>query len=205
MASEETDNLFYKFYNNQYSCRPEAFVKKTAIILGIIAILADCSVEGSSKGALSLETIMTGGNSMYGVMFEIIAIHDVKLHRIRTHQDAVLPATHPIEIYYRYGGISTTANGWILAGSASVDFAPSGTLTEIPINLNLPMQTGEVYGIYVTTTNNQRLAYTTSAGAGVFYANDDLSIKADGYGLVYPFGTTYTPRTFNGTVTYDLH
>lgn len=177
---------------------------KIIAIIMLVFILFSCtfSVDPRIK---SLTTITDGGNGNHGVMFDVIAEKDLVISGIATHQSSVDPLSIPVAIYYRPGGISATRDGWILAGITTVSFPPSGTLVKIPIDVDLFIMSGQVYGIYVTSINEESICYSDSTGTGETYSNSDLMIAADGYGMGTPFiSIPNANRTFNGTIYYHL-
>lgn len=109
----------------------------------------------------------------------------------------------PIEVYYVLGGYAPNANtpaAWTLMGTQSVTTQTAPAPTNVAIG-GLTINPGQTYGIYFTTrTGNPSIAYTNGANT---YMNSDLRLDA-GVGRAYPFGATFTPRTWNGTVYYTV-
>ncbi|AFY74035.1 hypothetical protein Syn7502_02009 [Synechococcus sp. PCC 7502] len=62
------------------------------------------------------------------------------------------------------------------------------------------LHANSVTGIYVTFSQGNRLAYTNGTNT---YSNADLQLDL-GVGKAYPFSDTFTPRTWNGTIIYDV-
>lgn len=167
------------------------------IILLLFTSCPDLEVDWSTH---SLTTTTAGGAAYDGIMFNVVANHNIIITRISTHQANGTPATIPVEIYYNHGGLEPSATGWIWAGTADVDFLANGTLTEIPIDLNLSLTAGELFGIYVTSIDGSNISYSISDGSD--YSNSDLTIQANGSGLNYGFLDITADRTFNGTIHY---
>jgi hypothetical protein len=63
----------------------------------------------------------------------------------------------------------------------------------------LVIPAGSTYGFYVTSTDNP-ISYTTLDTT----INDGHITYTTGTGNVYPFGVTYAPRTWNGTMYYTV-
>ena len=55
-------------------------------------------------------------------------------------------------------------------------------------------------GFYVTDTSGSAMRYTNGANT---YTNAELKLTL-GVGKTYPFGTTFSPRTWNGTIHYTI-
>jgi hypothetical protein len=144
----------------------------------------------------TLDTTLAAGNGTSGVMFNVTALTPSTIYMLGTH-GAIRSGI--IEIWYRRGGLSTSSEGWVFAGSTLIFFEGEGVLVDIPIELHLPLSGGETIGFYVTG-RSQSIRYSNSNG-GTF-ENFDISVDADGYGVTYLFGNTYSPRTFNGRITY---
>ena len=169
---------------------------------GWVSVL-DLAIPSSSAPSgtlLSLTTTTAGLNQHSGIMFDLTAKKAIKINRFSAHSDWA--STDTVEVWYRTGGLSTTSAGWVMAGSATVTFAGFGNLVEIPVDVDLVMSAGQTYGFYVTMVA-QSVEYSNYT-TGMVYENADLSIDADGYGVAYQFGGTFSNRTFNGTVFYYL-
>jgi hypothetical protein len=111
-----------------------------------------------------------------------------------------------IEVWYvtdhtSYVGKNTNQALWTLLGSANLpDINPTGTPTNVPIG-GLTINSGETVGLYFTRTDATSIGYTNGP-LGAF-TNNDVRWEDRGLGVVYPFGSSFTPRIFNGTVHYD--
>lgn len=91
-------------------------------------------------------------------------------------------------------------------GSATVSGAGSGTLTVLPIAVNVTIPAGQRYAFYITT-QNQTLGtgniYTNGTGTGTLVAsNTDLEFY-EGVGSYSDFGGTFADRIWNGTIYYS--
>lgn len=146
----------------------------------------------------SLTTTFAGGNSFSGNMFDLQASTCATLTGFDVN---VGSGAHTIEVYFReggYAGAETNAGAWTLLGRANVTSAGNNTPTSVPIG-GLSLQPNVNYGIYVTTTGTT-MNYTNGANV---YDNGTLRLTT-GVGKSYPFGSTFDPRTWNGTIYYDL-
>ncbi len=157
----------------------------------------------TSIGNGSITTTFTGVNySMNGNMFDVVAVSGpLTLTKFDLHLADVAGSTSiPVNVYYKngsYAGSEQNPGAWTLLNSYVVTSAGSGNPTSMPIN-GLTIPTGQVYGIYITRTDGFDLKY--SSGANTY---SDAHIQVNwGAGVAYPFGTAYTPRTWNGTIYY---
>ncbi|MDQ3109379.1 MAG: SprB repeat-containing protein, partial [Bacteroidota bacterium] len=146
-------------------------------------------------------------NAQRGIMFDITALNNITINCFEVN---LAPGTTNIEIYYKIGthvGFTTTPGAWTLIGNATVASAGTNVPTSVPITLNVAVQTGCTVAFYVTRTvaGGPSVNYTNGTAVGfVFGSNADLQVK-DGTGKDYPFGASFTPRRFNGTVFYTLN
>ena len=113
-------------------------------------------------------------------------------------------SSNTIEIYYTtsattHVGNETNAGTWTMLGS--VEVISQGANTQVPIGgLTLPV--GASKGLYVTCTNSINMLFTVNAAT---YSNSDLEIDAtNGKANNYPFGSTFSTYTWNGTICYNL-
>lgn len=145
----------------------------------------------------SLTTTFAGGNGFNGNMFDLEATACLTLTGFDVN---VEPGSQTIEIYYRtggYAGFESNAGAWTLLGSANVTGNGAGVATSVAVG-GLTLQPGVIYGLYVTTTGGN-MTYTNGA---TVYDNGALRLTT-GVGKSYPFGGTFDPRTWNGTVYYE--
>ncbi len=161
---------------------------------------------GGGATVLSISTGFSGGNyGATGNMFDLKALSgDVTVNRLDLNLSASAGTVVPVRVYYKtgsYSGYEANASAWTLLGSYSATSAGSSHASSMPID-NLTLNRGQVYGIYVTSTNSSAFVYTSSAST---YTNTDLQLTT-GVGVYYPFGASHayvTPRTWNGTVYYS--
>jgi hypothetical protein len=153
----------------------------------------------------TLSTLFNSNNGRNAIMFDIVALHDLTV----TTLDVNLAAgTHDVAVYYVLGGYSgheTTVGDWTLVGTATnVTSAGVDNPTPIPLTINLPMTTGQTYGIYVAYIGGV-IRMTDGTMEGMPWAtNVDMQIL-EGCSSPYPFGAlTFCSRKFNGVVHYDV-
>ncbi|MGB1518065.1 MAG: hypothetical protein ACPG8K_03070, partial [Crocinitomicaceae bacterium] len=157
-------------------------------------------------GANSLTTTFAGGNSSNGNMFDIQANQNITIKDFDVHFTGT---NGSFEVYFKNGsyvGSETNAAAWLLVGTATgINGAGTGVGTPLNLNLNLPLVAGQTYAFYVTNSSGQTISYTNGTTAGaVFASNSDLTVF-EGVGKTYPFGSTFSPRNFNGTIQYEYN
>jgi len=148
---------------------------------------------------------LVAGNNHRGNMFDIRALNTVTI----TSFDAHPMGNTTIAVYYRptpFAGFENSSNGWTLLGTAAVTAQPYGTLTPVPVAVNVTIPAGQTYGFYVTSTNTGvSLNYSDGASQGAVYTSDSNIEFLQGVGLEYPFangGGVFTPRIWNGRINY---
>lgn len=152
----------------------------------------------------TISTTYAGGNGQDGAMFDINTLQDITINDFSINANA---GTGDFEVYYKTGsyvGNQGNAGAWTLVGTATnITSAGPGNPTPLGLNLGLSLTAGQTYSFYITSTG-LGIDYTNGTTAGnVFTSNADMEIL-EGIGLDYPFGTTYDPRVWNGTIDYDV-
>lgn len=156
------------------------------------------AVIPQAHGVSGLTTTYAGGNGSGGNMFDLTAINTVTISGFDI--SASTYGAVNIEVYYKSGtyvGNETNSGAWTLLGSTTVTGAGSGNPVFVNIG-GVTVPAGETYGIYLSYNNT---VYTTGANT---YSNSDISLTL-GAGKASLFGTTYSPRTWNGTVYYTTN
>ena len=163
-----------------------------------------CLLEGCS-GTSSLTTTFAGGNGQDGNMFDITALNTVTIDTMEAHLDN---GTSTVEIYYKAGsyvGFQSNPGAWTLVGTIAVTGNGPGNPTPIPLAINVTMAAGTTFGWYVTVdATSPNVDYTNGTSVGSVYVSDANIQIHEGLGLGYPFGTTNTPRVWNGIVHYSV-
>jgi hypothetical protein len=150
-----------------------------------------------------LQTTLAAGNGAGGNMFDVVAVNDIIINSFDAHPQG----DTDIEVYYKVGsyvGSEATAGAWTLLGTASVVAQPQGTVTAVPVPVNLTILTGQTYAFYVTSSTGSSLSYTNGSSVGSLFASDANLQFFEGIGVVYPFSTTFSPRVWNGNINYSL-
>jgi hypothetical protein len=159
--------------------------------------------SGSTSGpANSLTTAFGGGNNFDGNMFDVIPSTNLVVNDFDVNMSV---GTATVSVYYKTGthvGSEINAGAWTLLGSSTVNAAGTGLPTNLGLNLGLALNSGQTYAFYITNQGEVDFNYTDGTAVGAVAAsNGDLQIL-QGTGKEYPFGTSFTPRVWNGTIYY---
>lgn len=149
-----------------------------------------------------LTTTFAGGNGQNGAMFDITALNDVVITNF--DGSAFSTGTFSYEIYYKDGshvGFETNPGAWTLLGTGTVSVTAPNSPHAIPISVCVPIDAGQTAAFYVTTTGST-IAYTNGSGVGNVFASDANIQFKEGVGKSYPFGSTFSPRIWNGIIHY---
>jgi hypothetical protein len=160
---------------------------------------------GQVEGAV-LTTAFNADNGQSGNMFDVAVAGNALTV---TGLDLNLSAgVWTIEVYQKSGtwvGFSNNAAAWTLVSThAGVVGAGVNNPTFLDV-ADFGLAAGTT-GLYVTTTvpNAGLMNYTNGTGVGnVAASNADLAIL-EGAGISYPFGATFTPRIWNGSIYYNV-
>jgi PKD repeat protein len=144
-------------------------------------------------------TVYNNTNYANGNMFDVTALHELRIDSISLNIHDYLE--HTVEVYFKQGsfeGSEQKPDDWALIGTYQVFGKGSNTPASVDID-DTHLSAGETYGFYVTLVSGS-LGYTH--GGNVF-TGEDIIIDC-GAGVVYPFSTSYEPRTWNGTLHYSI-
>lgn len=155
-------------------------------------------------------TLFAGGNGQDGNMFNVSngGTETIEITSFETNLDA---GAWDLEVYYTttassHIGIETNSAEWTMLGSVSnVTSSGAGFPTSVAIG-GLQLAPGEAKGLYVTVTNgaSNTMNYSNSGNAtygdGILVIDMSVSPK----GVPYPFGSTFSPRYWNGQICYDV-
>ena len=153
-----------------------------------------------------LTSTFAGGNGQAGNMFDVVALNDVTIDGMDIHIGGTSSET--VEIYTKSGsyvGFTGSAAAWTLIGTVTVTGQGLGNPTPLPAGSFTPVtvNAGNTQAFYVTLTTSTNIDYTNGTNlGGVFASNSDIQIL-EGVGNSYPFGGTFSPRVWNGTLRYN--
>ena len=180
------------------------------LILGaLVALSSVAAVSAQNVAPTQLVAGYNGGNDQDGIMFDVRATSQLTIRRFDIN---LQPQTDTVEIYTRFGshvGAENAATSWTRVGRATVTSVAAYVPTAIPISLAMPMQPGETRAFYITTITSgvPDVIYSDTTGGTpgvtVVAAADGLTLLS-GTGKAYPFGASFVPRSFNGTIHYDV-
>ncbi len=161
--------------------------------------------DGSGSGnAESLTTTFAAGNGQNGNMFNVTILDNITITDFDVHQYA--GQTGNFEVYYKtgtYNGFEGNAGAWtLLATATNITSSGLGNPTPLGLNLNLQLAPGN-YAFYVTGTNTN-VHYTNGTNTNNIYAQNNEIQFFEGVGKSYPFGSTFSPRIWNGTIHYEV-
>lgn len=149
----------------------------------------------------SLFTTNAAGNGSNGNMFDLTALQSVSITGFSMALDA---GTHPnVEIWYRpstHVGFETNAAGWTQLGVANnvVSTGPNPA-TYIPVQFSVTIPAGQTYAFLVFSDFGNE--YTNGSTVGNVFASNAYFEFKEGVGKgTTPFGSTFSPRIFNGVI-----
>lgn len=163
--------------------------------------------QARNKSALgysdSLLTTLVGGNNFNGNMFTVIAKNDIEIYRFK--QNFVGTGVFTFRIYYKTGsfiGSDLSVADWTFLEEATFNVT-NGDIFEIPIDVNLSINTGDSISFYLTTLGlGQMVDYTNGSNPTAVFVEDDNIKITEGYGNAYPFAGTFSSRIWNGEILY---
>jgi PKD repeat protein len=178
-----------------------------------IVVLAALIGVAAGQGSICLQTPagLPAGNGQNGAMFDIQATSTVVIQDFHQAFFSGAGATSNMEVYAVAGGGTFVGNetnpgAWTLRGTATGILIPGpGMATPLGLNLGFIIAGGTTQGFYVTSSSASTIAYTNGAGTpGVSIITSDPMISVtEGVGKSYPFGSTFSPRNWNGNICYD--
>ncbi len=153
--------------------------------------------------AQSLTTTFAGGNGQNGNMFDVdVLASPITITAFDIHNR--FPGQQTVQIWYRAGSYTASPNssaGWTLHATVAVAANGDGQATNVPIP-PLALNANQNYGFYINSTGNLR--YTSGTALGAVYVSDaNLRIR-QGIGKAANFGTSWSPRIWNGTIYYTV-
>ena len=165
------------------------------------------SINSGFAGMGSITTFYNTNNSFAGNMFDIqnigtdpimITSFDVNLS---TGGTGVLISVYSVPT--TYVGNESNQAVWTLMGTATVNSA--GTNVPTPVNVGgLTINPVEAYGLYLSASNYPVGTMLYTNGANVVSNTEVQLTLGAAKGNPDFTGTTFTPRSWNGTVYYDI-
>ena len=153
-----------------------------------------------------LKTSFDGVNGSSGNMFDIMASVSISIVALEIH--VISTITETVEVYTKAGshqGEEQNYSAWTKMGEAKVIGRGEGTPTPVPSGSfdAITMKKGETNALYITIRTDHFIYSDGTKVGNVLASNSDLLIY-EGIGNVYAFGSIFTPRTWNGSLTYQI-
>ena len=173
----------------------------TTRLLPLAALVATVATPAA---AVTLSTPLLAGNGQAGIMFDLVA--GGQALTITGGAVSLDAGSHTVEVYTRSGTVvgNLTPAGWTLISTINgIVGGGEGTQTFFDFT-DFAMAAGSTTGIYITAVVDFPLNYTNGTVVGGVVASDaNLSIRS-GFGRSYAFGSDFSPRDFNGSITYTI-
>jgi hypothetical protein len=156
--------------------------------------------------AVVLTTPLNADNGQRGIMFDVTTgATAITFESLGV--DIYASTTADYEFYTISGGITGNTDssaGWTLRDTfTGVTGLASGTLNIFDI-ADFTVGASSTIGFYFTNTTGGGVSYTDTPSVGSVLASDANISILTGVGKSYPFSTTYTALSFNGSITYSL-
>ncbi len=150
----------------------------------------------------SITTIFASNNAFAGNMFDVTA---QKTLTITAFDVNLTTGTDDVYVYYKpgtYVGFTDSSAAWTLLGTDNVNSLGSDLHTRANIG-GLTIHAGETYALYVSVAyNGVSMRYTNG---NQVYSNADITLTLGiGKGSPAFTGSTFSLRTWNGTIYYTL-
>jgi len=154
-------------------------------------------------------TTFAGGNGQAGNMFDIVTTKTIDITNLDIH--TVSTSTVNVEVWIKSGsylGYEADQDAWTKVASVAVQGQGIRNRTPLPLDaFEEPIRViaSQRQAFYVTLTTPD-IRYTADGAVGQAYAHadsDDIKFFV-GAGLKYAFGEAYSPRVWNGVLTYEI-
>jgi hypothetical protein len=188
-------------------------MKTSTILAKISVVAAGATIFGlgtmGSAQAASLTTTFAGGSGFNspassGNMFDLTTLSNA-LNITSLDVSTLNTGALTVNVYTKTGtyvGSETNSGVWskVATGSTTATTSDNGSVTTVDIS-DFLLNPNTTYGMYVELIGTG-VNFTSGANT---YSNSDLSITT-GSGIGGAFGSTavLTPRTWNGTINYNV-
>ena len=157
----------------------------------------------------TLQTTMLAGNGQAGNMFDLVnispAFQDLYVHNFDIHVKNTI--TYTCFVFTKTGSLISADKDptkWLqigeIAGVTGLGMYRPTPLSSYPFD-PIAIFPGQTRAFYVTLNGNG-LAYTNGNSLNSVYSSDSNIQFLQGVGKTYLFGSTYSPRIFNGIIYY---
>ena len=163
------------------------------------------TAAAKNNGTRSLTTVFDGTAAGGGIYFNITA-NDRPI--LVTHFDVNFRIDGMAEVYSKSGshvGFEQTPSAWLSRGSMSLNGLP-GKPTMLDIQ-DVIIPANETVGFYMVSFNSAGFGYSFGVALGETFVNEDISLFTitSHSGDTAFAGGLFSPRTWNGTVYYELY
>jgi subtilisin-like proprotein convertase family protein len=164
---------------------------------------------GSPPVSGTLETLYAGGNGGANggaVYFDLtVGPNDIDITAFDVNTPD--PGAFTLDVYTLVGtsvGNETNMGLWTLSGTGSGTGAGGGNPSTATLAASFSLSASTTYGIALVLDATHNFTYTNGNGGNQAYSNADLSL-ALGQASNVPFTAgIFSPRVFNGAVSYDV-
>lgn len=176
--------------------------------LALALIFLLCGALIAQPGPSTLTTTFASNNGQAGNMFDLDSFFPLDILGFDINVD---PGVHDVEVWARtapgsFSGSVQVPGDWTLIGSyAGVVSAGEDQPTPLPPFASpVRVAPGSVQAFYVTVVNSTALNYTNGSNPGGLFATDGVLNFYEGVGVIYPFGSVFDPRIWNGNIHYQV-
>jgi len=151
-----------------------------------------------------LLTTLSSNNGSNGNMFEVVAkAEDIQITKFDIH----VSSGTDVLVYTKVKGFSGAEKNkaaWELVPLQSKTVSPLGTgkLTPLPLADSIGIPAGSTRSFYITMTSSGGLRYTNGSTRDNVYREDSYIQILEGVGVSFEFGSTFSPRVWNGRIYY---
>jgi len=144
-------------------------------------------------------------NGAAGIMFDVTN-QGANTLTLTQFGPSISAGTTTIEVYYTtnvgsFSGLENSPGSWTLAGTQIVMSTTPAVGTAVP-GFGITVPSGQTRGIYITSSSGGQINYTDGNRQ---FSDGTLRVSSSpGVGKAYPFGITFSPRSYNGYVKYSI-
>lgn len=173
-------------------------------LLRTLTLLLALSAAGRAQ--FSLTTSFAANNGAAGNIFDISGISSVYIRGFDVNLD---PGAWDVQVWSRtilgsYVGFEGDPSAWAIVGEyVGVTSSGANAATALPCDLLVSVPAGSTRAFQVVVSNGSAMNYINGSSVGSIAASDSRILLREGLGVGSPFGTTFGPRVFSGTVRYS--
>lgn len=173
-------------------------------MLKALALAAAAACFAAPAVAAMITSGTSGGKGEHGAVFDILigandlVITALDLHLERGKQD--------LELYVRaegYEGFTSSIDGWTLWDAAEIGTTRGAGVSTSWDVADRTFSAAQTYGIYVTTRGDGSMTFSKGTEEGAVAVSEAALTIFQGRAVEYMFDSADTPRTWNGSITFD--